>query len=344
MRRHVGQRPVAEVPDPAPHERGELAAVGPVGARAEPEIPVESGRLGGRPLARPDLAGVARPAGPGMHFSHGADRAVLDPLDRLAMALGGAALVAHLRRDPCLLGDARHETRLTDVVGERLLAVDVLAGLHRGDRDERVQVIGRGDQDGVDRLLLLEHDPEVLVDRARVIRRLAGIVRFHFRLHRPAARLAAEVPARQVPLLGRIGQRDDLAVRLLEQGPGVGPALAAGADDRHVHLVARGDESGPAEDVPGHDGEGRRGRGGRLDETASAALCHRGVQVKKGCLAFASTPNDQLPTPKALPTPTPKAHWPDLARSRRSEAGRQSGCRGSTWELEVGSALEVGRW
>ena len=199
VRRHVGHGAVAEVPHPAPDERGELPAVGPVGPRTEPEVPVEPGGLDGRALARPVVAGGPRVAAPGVHLLHGADRAVLDPLDRLAMPLARAAEVAHLRRHPCLLRDARDETRLTDVVRERLLAVDVLAGLHREDRDVRVQVVGRGDEDGVDGLFLLEHDPEVFVHRALVVGRLGGVVLFDLRFHRPAARLAAVVPPARGP-------------------------------------------------------------------------------------------------------------------------------------------------
>ena len=91
-------------------------------------------------------------------------------------------------------------------------------------------MIGSGDEDGVDRLLFLEHDSEVLVHRAGVIRGLAGVVLFDLRLHRPASRFAAVVPRGQVPLFGRIGKRDDLAVLFLEEGARVGPPLAAGAD------------------------------------------------------------------------------------------------------------------
>ena len=41
-------------------------------------------------------------------------------------------------------------TALGDRQRGRLLQVDVLAGLDRGDRDERVPVVGRADDDGVD--------------------------------------------------------------------------------------------------------------------------------------------------------------------------------------------------
>ena len=239
------------------------------GARAEPEVPVEPGGLDGRPLSRPDVLGGARRAAPGVHFAHGADGAVLDPFDGLAVPLARAPVVAHLRRNPRLLRDARHEACLSNVVRERLLAVHMLARLHRKNGDVRVQVIGGGDEDGVDRPFFLEHDPEVFVHRTGVIRGLAGIVLFDLRLYRPAPRFAAVVPGGQVPLFGRICKRDDLAVLFLEQGPRVGPPLAAGADQRHVHLVARGDELRAAEHVPGHDGECGSGGARRRDEFSS---------------------------------------------------------------------------
>ena len=269
MRRHVGHGAVAEIPHPSPHEGGQLSAVRPHGPRAEPEVPVEPGGLDGRPLARPDVRGCARRAAPGVHFTHGADRAVLDPLDGLAMPLARTAVVTHLRRDLGLLRDPRHDARLTNVVRERLLAVHMLARLHRKDGDVRVQVIGGGDEDGVNRLFFLEHDPEVLVHRTGMIRGLGGIVLFDFRLHRAASRFAAVVPRGQVPLVGRIGERDDLAVLFLEEGARVGPPLAAGADQRHVDLVARGDELGAAEDMSGHDGESGGGSARSRDEPSS---------------------------------------------------------------------------
>ncbi len=275
VRRHVGHGAVAEVPHPAPDKRGVLPAEGPRGPRAQPEVPVESGGLGRGPLARPGVLGRPRIAAPGVHRAHGADRAVLDPLDCLAMPFARAAVVAHLRRHPGLLGDARHEACLPDVVREGLLAVDVLASLHRDDRDVRVQVVGRGDEDGVDGLFLLEHHPEIFVRRALVVGRLGGVVLLDLGLHRPAPRSAAVVPRRQIPLLSRVGEGDDLAVILLEERPRIGPALTAGADDRHVHLVAGRDEAlaaepgKPAKNVPGHDGESGGGGGRGLDELSA---------------------------------------------------------------------------
>ena len=50
-----------------------------------------------------------------------------------------------------------------DRVGEWLLAIDVLAQLHGGHRGHGMDVVGRADGDGVDVLLLLQHDPEIRV-------------------------------------------------------------------------------------------------------------------------------------------------------------------------------------
>ena len=51
-----------------------------------------------------------------------------------------APLVARLERDARLLRDLRHRLALGDGERHRLLAEHVLAGLHRGDRDDGVPV------------------------------------------------------------------------------------------------------------------------------------------------------------------------------------------------------------
>ena len=154
--------------------------------------------------------------------------------------------------------------------GQRLLAVDVLPGLHGDDRDVGVPVVRSGDEDGVDVLLLLQHDPEVLVHGARVVGGLLGVVLLDLGPHRAPARLAAVVVRAEVPLLGHVGDGDDLAVVLLHEGAAVGPPLAPHADDRDVDLVARGHEPRAAENVAGKDRRDRR-RGGRGGDEATTA-------------------------------------------------------------------------
>ena len=63
---------------------------------------------------------------------------------------GGLALVAHLGGDAYFFAASRIGTGLGDGVGEGLFAVDVLAGFHGGQGDEGVEVVGRGDGDGVE--------------------------------------------------------------------------------------------------------------------------------------------------------------------------------------------------
>jgi hypothetical protein len=77
-----------------------------------------------------------------------------------------------------------------------------------------MEVIGRGDEHGVDGRLLLQHLAEVGMHGALVIWRLAGVALLDFRPHRTASRFAAVVRGGQVPLLGRVRERDDLTVLL----------------------------------------------------------------------------------------------------------------------------------
>ena len=73
------------------------------------------------------------------------------------------ALVAHLRRQLRVLRRGLpNEPGFPDVVGERLLAVDVLAVRQRQVGRERVRVLGRRDHDGVEGVRLVEHAPEVV--------------------------------------------------------------------------------------------------------------------------------------------------------------------------------------
>src|SRR2546425_8450677 len=56
-----------------------------------------------------------------------------------------------------------HDPRFVNCPGERLLAIDVLAALHRGYGRNRVRMIRRSDTDSVDLFVhLIEHPPEVL--------------------------------------------------------------------------------------------------------------------------------------------------------------------------------------
>jgi hypothetical protein len=81
-------------------------------------------------------------------FLQRADGAVVDPaLDRrdVRAVAGGKEVRGDLR----LAGRLNHQPRLVEAVGQRLVHQDVLALLHRGDRDGSVEVVRRHDLDGV---------------------------------------------------------------------------------------------------------------------------------------------------------------------------------------------------
>ena len=68
-----------------------------------------------------------------------------------AQAFLGMSLDAHLCDDADFLRGLGEHAGFVDVMRERFLAKDMLAGLHRGHADHCVGVIGRGDEHGVDR-------------------------------------------------------------------------------------------------------------------------------------------------------------------------------------------------
>jgi hypothetical protein len=80
--------------------------------------------------------------------------------DRFAHVRGRAVVEAHLHAHvvPALRLD--HLPPFPDVVGRRLLDVDVLAGLAGQDGGQRVPVVGRDDRHGVDGLVV-EHTVQV---------------------------------------------------------------------------------------------------------------------------------------------------------------------------------------
>ena len=124
------------------------------------------------------------------------------------------------------------------------------------------------------------------------VRRLAGVVLFDFVLDDQPAAGAFVVEAGEAVRLGRVGDGDDLAVGELEQLAGVAPALAAGADEGDVDLVAGRYEAFAAEDVPRHDGEHRRSGGPGLEEVtprSSLGLGHKIMPFVRECCVSASS-------------------------------------------------------
>ena len=115
--------------------------------------------VGAADFADADSRAVNDGAGP-------ADRAELaaaEILEGLVTGRAGAALRAHLDHAAVLAGRGDHLPAFPDVVGQRLLDVDVLARLAGPDGGQGVPMVGRGDDDGVD-VLVVEQLADVAVD------------------------------------------------------------------------------------------------------------------------------------------------------------------------------------
>ena len=202
---------------------------------------------------------------PHMDLAHRTDDAGHeDFLDRAPRGQG-VALIAHLRRQLRVLrGGLADEPGLPDVVGERLLAVDVLAVRQRQIGGERVRVLRGRDDDGVEVVRVVEDAPEIveLLGARKTLRRgvHGGLV--------------------------HVAENDDVLVRMRRRG--VGAALAprvcrprrdgelaearhgatAAGDVRDVQLVVQV----PAPQQRRGSCDDPRGRHGPADELAARYL------------------------------------------------------------------------
>ena len=79
-----------------------------------------------------------------------ADAPFLDVAHRALEVRARALLGAHLHDAIVAAGGVDHQPAVADVVRDRLLDVDVLAGVAGVDAHDRVPVLGRGDHDRVD--------------------------------------------------------------------------------------------------------------------------------------------------------------------------------------------------
>ncbi len=157
--------------------RAEHGVVRPLRRRPEPEIPVETRLQGflrqiapfaGRADADDDVLDLAQP--PVAHEFAG-----------LAKFTGRTLHAARLEHPVVAAHGVHHRARLGDRQRQRLLAIDVLLRVGRGDHVQRVPVIRRGDDHGVN-VLAREQIAEILVLRAsleRTLVRLFAVVILH---------------------------------------------------------------------------------------------------------------------------------------------------------------------
>ena len=233
---HVADDAVAVLHVGAPAPRVDQLVVGPHRRRPGPQLVIEVGRRGrvGRVLRRPHRVVAIDLDQPDLAELAFAD----DAIARGDQVRRAAALHADLDDALVLARRRQHRLALADVDADRLLDVDVAAGLGRRDHRQRVPVIGRGDQRDVD-VLLIEQLLIVLEGARALLRGLA---------------LDAHVGALVEQVRVGVAERDDLDVgRHLQQPEQVGLAVPAGADQRdallHVRELLR---------VGGHRGERER--------------------------------------------------------------------------------------
>src|SRR5208283_4580995 len=92
-------------------------------------------------ILRP-VSAAPRFTAPDMHFAHGPDGAALNQLDDPAVVAARMDLRSHLGNALLLGGQLGDDSRLVDIVSQRFLAVDVQAGLERGDGGNRMGMAG----------------------------------------------------------------------------------------------------------------------------------------------------------------------------------------------------------
>ena len=161
------------------HPAAVFAVIAPIGkmlvhaARAEfgmvrahrrgtqPHIPIQSRlvRLAGQ------IARHARAADGDFDVLDLADGAVADEFARDAKLFRGTLHAAGLEDAFVFANGVHHGARFVDGLAEGLLAINVLAGFRRGDGNQRMPMVGRGDHDSVD-VFAREEFAEILVSVA----------------------------------------------------------------------------------------------------------------------------------------------------------------------------------
>lgn len=195
-------------------------------------------------------------------------------------------LVAHLRGNLGFRGALGELPGFVDGPTEGLLHVNVLVQIHGGESDGRVHVIGRGDDDGVDVLLLFQHFAIVrialglgqhVVLQVKNLRQtslgfcgffwrhggtgFAGMINMTLQVRNIGIQ-AREVLVRVVPI--DIANRHDILAGQIDH---VAAAHAADADASDIQQVTRRCKTA-TQYVPGQNRECRSAYGRFFDKTA----------------------------------------------------------------------------
>ena len=103
-----------------------------------------------------------------MDVAHGPDSPCLNKLHHPPVIVPGVDLSSHLGDEFVLAGDCCHQSGFVDAVGQRFLAVAMLAEFHRHHPGRGVDMIRGTDHDRVDLVVhLIEHRAEILIPLGR---------------------------------------------------------------------------------------------------------------------------------------------------------------------------------
>ena len=157
----VTERTGAEVPPSSPAKGKVCGVIRPVRSGPQPEVPVEPVRYARRFFGPTDgrgpAIGATRSFAPDVCLTHRTYRTVGYPLAFEAVPLPGLARVSHLRSYLGRLGSLRDGTSFINGPCKRLFTVNMFAHLDGHHRDDSVQVVRRGDENGINMLFLFQH-------------------------------------------------------------------------------------------------------------------------------------------------------------------------------------------
>ena len=149
MDRHVSHGPTSVVVPSPPIPGMEMALrERTLGCRTEPQIPIQ--RFGNWRWFRIGAFVPPRLIAPRVGFTNLSNDPALDQLHRGPVRACGMDLRSHLRDKFCFFRDQAKLSRFVDVVRQRLLAINVLAMVHRGHGRCRMRVIRCGNMNRID--------------------------------------------------------------------------------------------------------------------------------------------------------------------------------------------------
>ena len=232
--------------------RTQNRVVRPRGSRSQPHIPVQA-RFGG--FFR-EIAGNRRTADRDLRMRHRADDAVTHQFAGRAKFAHGPLHAANLENSIIGAGGLHHRPAFQHGMRHGFLAINILARPGRRDGHERMPMIRRGNDDGIN-ILPRQQIAEILVGVAAFIRAPVGVFGvggFH-RLFRQIQPGAVHIAYRQ---------HADVLAR--EAGMHQAVTLLADADEAERDLFARGAVRRPQ---AGRQNErSRAGDGRRFDKMA----------------------------------------------------------------------------